>query len=84
MFGLPEQQIRVVTGDIGGGFGAKGPLYPDQVAVIAAARLLGRPVKWIEERGESFLATTHGRDQVTDLEMGVTRTGGSPLSRRPA
>jgi carbon-monoxide dehydrogenase large subunit len=75
MFGIPAERIRVVAGDIGGGFGAKGPLYPDQVAVIAAARLLGRPVKWIEERGESFLATTHGRDQVADLEMAVTVDG---------
>jgi carbon-monoxide dehydrogenase large subunit len=75
MFGLPADRIRVVAGDIGGGFGAKGPLYPDQVAVIAAARLLGRPVKWIEERGESFLATTHGRDQVADLEAAVTADG---------
>jgi aerobic carbon-monoxide dehydrogenase large subunit len=75
MFGLPPERIRVVAGDIGGGFGAKGPLYPDQVAVIAAARLLGRPVKWIEERGESFLATTHGRDQVADLEAAVTADG---------
>ncbi len=75
MFGLPAEDIRVVTGDVGGGFGAKGPLYPDQVAVIAAARLLGRPVKWIEERGESFLATTHGRDQVAELEMAVTADG---------
>ncbi len=75
MFGLPEGRIRVVAGDVGGGFGAKGPLYPDQVAVIAAARLLGRPVKWIEERSESFLATTHGRDQTADLEAAVTADG---------
>ena len=75
MLGLPREEIRVVAGDVGGGFGAKGPLYPDQVAAIAAARLLGRPVKWIEERGESFLATTHGRDQVADLEMAVTADG---------
>lgn len=75
MFGIAADRIRVVAGDVGGGFGAKGPLYPDQVAVIAAARLLGRPVKWIEERGESFLATTHGRDMVADLEMAVTADG---------
>jgi carbon-monoxide dehydrogenase large subunit len=60
---------------VGGAFGAKGPLYPDQVAVIFAALALGRPVKWIEERGESFLATTHGRDQVADLEMAVAADG---------
>ena len=50
-------------------------MYPDQVAVIAAARALGRPVKWIEERSESFLATTHGRDQVADLEVAVDDGG---------
>jgi carbon-monoxide dehydrogenase large subunit len=75
IFGLPEERIRVVVGDMGGGFGAKGPLYPDQIAVVAAARALGRPVKWIEERTESFLATTHGRDQVADLEMALDDSG---------
>jgi carbon-monoxide dehydrogenase large subunit len=75
MLGLPAERIRVVAGDVGGAFGAKGPIYPDQVAVIAAALRLRRPVKWIEERGESFLATTHGRDQVADLEMAVDADG---------
>jgi aerobic carbon-monoxide dehydrogenase large subunit len=75
MFGLPEQDIRVIAGDMGGAFGAKGPLYPDQVAVIAAAIALRRPVKWVEERTESFLATTHGRDMTADLEMAVSGDG---------
>jgi aerobic carbon-monoxide dehydrogenase large subunit len=75
VLGLPLERIHVVAGDVGGAFGAKGPLYPDQVAVIFAALTLGRPVKWIEERGESFLATTHGRDQVADLEMAVAADG---------
>jgi len=75
IFGMPPEQMRVIAGDMGGGFGAKGPVYPDQVAVIFAARTLGRPVKWVEERGESFLATTHGRDQVADLEMAVDANG---------
>jgi aerobic carbon-monoxide dehydrogenase large subunit len=75
IFGLPPERIRVVAGDMGGGFGAKGPLYPDQVAVVAAALALGRPVKWVEERSESFLATTHGRDQVADLEMAADADG---------
>ena len=75
LFGMPQDQIRVIAGDMGGGFGAKGPLYPDQVAVIFAARALGRPVKWVEERAESFLATTHGRDQVADLEMALDADG---------
>jgi carbon-monoxide dehydrogenase large subunit len=75
ILGLPPEQLHVVVGDMGGGFGAKGPVYPDQVAVVHAARTLGRPVKWVEERSESFLATTHGRDQVADLEMAVDADG---------
>jgi aerobic carbon-monoxide dehydrogenase large subunit len=75
VFGLPEDRIRVVVGDMGGGFGAKGMMYPDQIAVVAAALALGRPVKWIEERSESFVATTHGRDQVADLEMALDADG---------
>ena len=75
MLGLPLERVRVAAGDVGGGFGAKGPMYPDQVAVCFAALSLGRPVKWIEERGESFLATTHGRDQVADLEMALDADG---------
>jgi carbon-monoxide dehydrogenase large subunit len=75
ILGLSPDQVRVMTGDVGGGFGAKGPLYPDQVAVITAAMALGRPVKWIEERSESFTATTHGRDQVADLELAADADG---------
>jgi aerobic carbon-monoxide dehydrogenase large subunit len=75
ILGIPPGEIHVMTGDVGGGFGAKGPIYPDQVAVIAAARALGRPVKWIEERSESFTATTHGRDQVADLELAADKDG---------
>jgi len=75
ILGLPATRIHVRTGDVGGAFGAKGPMYPDQVAVIAAARALGRPVKWIEERTESFTATTHGRDQVADLELAADANG---------
>jgi len=75
MLGMEPERLRVVVGDMGGGFGAKGPIYPDQVAVIVAARTLGRPVKWVEERNESFLATTHGRDQVADLAMAADADG---------
>jgi carbon-monoxide dehydrogenase large subunit len=75
ILGLAPAEIHVMTGDVGGAFGAKGPMYPDQVAVIAAARALGRPVKWIEERSESFTATTHGRDQVADLELAADENG---------
>ena len=75
ILGVPVPGIHVIAGDVGGGFGAKGPIYPDQVAVVAAARALGRPVKWIEERSESFTATTHGRDQVADLELAADADG---------
>jgi carbon-monoxide dehydrogenase large subunit len=75
ILGLPVDRLHVTTGDVGGAFGAKGPLYPDQVAAIAAALALGRPVKWIEERSESFTATTHGRDQVADLELAADADG---------
>ncbi|WP_433347445.1 xanthine dehydrogenase family protein molybdopterin-binding subunit [Microtetraspora malaysiensis] len=79
MFGyvldLPEHKIRVNAGDVGGAFGAKEPMYPDEVVVVFASRLLGRPVKWVEERTEHFLATTHGRDQVADLEVAFDDDG---------
>ena len=75
MLGIPRAQLHVMAGDVGGAFGAKGPIYPDQVAVIAAAHALNRPVKWIEERSESFTATCHGRDQVADLELAADKDG---------
>ncbi|HUN36285.1 MAG TPA: xanthine dehydrogenase family protein molybdopterin-binding subunit [Trebonia sp.] len=75
ILGLPPERVHVTAGDVGGAFGAKGPMYPDQVATCFAALDLGRPVKWIEERTESFLATTHGRDQVADLEMALDASG---------
>ena len=75
ILGIPVEEMHVRAGDVGGAFGAKGALYPDQVAVIAAARVLGQPVKWIEERSESFTATCHGRDQVADLELAADSGG---------
>lgn len=75
VLGIPEHRIRVRAGDVGGAFGAKEPMYPDEAAVAFAARELGRPVKWMEDRSESFLATTHGRDQLADLELAATRDG---------
>jgi carbon-monoxide dehydrogenase large subunit len=75
ILGLPPERVHVTVGDVGGAFGAKGPMYPDQVATCFAALALGRPVKWIEERTESFMATTHGRDQVADLEMALDASG---------
>jgi carbon-monoxide dehydrogenase large subunit len=75
MLGLPEHRIRVVSPDVGGGFGSKIPAYPDEVLVSHAAMVLGRPVKWTEDRSENYKATIHGRDHVEYVEMCGTRDG---------
>ena len=75
MFDLGDHQVRVVTPDVGGGFGPKGSYYPEYVNVAVAARRLGRPVKWIEDRRENFLATHQERDQYWDLEIAVDGEG---------
>jgi aerobic carbon-monoxide dehydrogenase large subunit len=75
MLGLDENQIRVITPDVGGGFGAKFILYPEEVAVSAASRLLGQPVKWIEDRREHLMASIQERDQYWTLEAGFDDNG---------
>ena len=72
---VPETDIRVVVGDVGGGFGAKNSLYPEQVLVLYAARKLRRAVKWIGERGEAFLGDYQGRDNVSQGELALDREG---------
>ncbi|MEE8140214.1 MAG: molybdopterin cofactor-binding domain-containing protein, partial [Alphaproteobacteria bacterium] len=71
MLGRDENQMRVVTPDIGGGFGPKLVVYQEDVAVSVAAIKLGRPVKWIEDRREHFIATTQERDQYWEVEVAV-------------
>jgi aerobic carbon-monoxide dehydrogenase large subunit len=73
--GLKESQVQVVSNDVGGGFGAKAGCQLETVAVAAAARKLGRPVGWMETRSENFVAMTHGRGQVQEVELGATRDG---------
>ena len=73
--GLPEASIRVIAPDVGGGFGTKLQIYPEEVLVTLLARRLGRPVKWIEDRWEHFVATTHGREQLHDIEVGYDDDG---------
>ncbi|HCS70351.1 MAG TPA: dehydrogenase [Rhodospirillaceae bacterium] len=75
MFGLAEDHVRVITPDVGGGFGPKNQVYPEELVIPAAARLLGRPVKWAEDRREHFLTTTQERDQVWDVAAAVDDDG---------
>src|SRR5439155_441781 len=73
--GLPQNQIRVVAPEVGGGFGVKFGLYPED-AVLAVIALVHRiPVRWSETRIEHMVATTHGRAQVTDMEAAVRKDG---------
>jgi carbon-monoxide dehydrogenase large subunit len=75
MLGRDENQIRVVTPDVGGGFGPKLVFYPEDVSVVLASIVLHRPVKWIEDRREHFVATTQERDQYWDVEIAVDNDG---------
>ena len=72
---VPADQVRVVAKDVGGSFGMKSGAYPEDVLVLYAARKLGRPVRWISERRESFLADDHGRDIAINAELGVDGDG---------
>ena len=75
VFGIPETKMRCISPQVGGAFGSKIFLYPEYVLVAALAEKLGRPVKWVETRRENYAATTHGRDHVTQLEVGAKRDG---------
>jgi carbon-monoxide dehydrogenase large subunit len=75
VFKVPEYKVRVIAGDVGGGFGTKGWQYPEHRLVLWAARQLGRPVKWSCERSEAILADEHGRDNVTDAELALDADG---------
>ena len=72
---LPEQRVRVVAPDVGGGFGCKLNVYPEDIITAVAAMTVRKPVKWVEDRSESFLATSHGRDQVADVEAAAKKDG---------
>ncbi len=72
---LPENAIRMVENDVGGGFGARGEFYPEDFLIPFAARHTGRPVKWIEDRREHLLATNHARDAACELEIACSRDG---------
>ena len=80
---IPETDLRVVAPDIGGAFGMKGAVYPEEVLVLWAAGKLGRPVKWIGERGESLMSDMHGRDMDVSGEL-ATDASGRMLAMRVA
>ncbi|MEE9273838.1 MAG: xanthine dehydrogenase family protein molybdopterin-binding subunit, partial [bacterium] len=73
--GMPENRIRVIAPEVGGGFGSKLNVYREEALLAYVTRELGRPVKWIEKRSENFLATIHGRGQVGTVEMGFKKDG---------
>jgi aerobic carbon-monoxide dehydrogenase large subunit len=73
--GIPEDRLRVIAPEVGGGFGSKIAQYPGEFITIFCAMQLGRPVKWTETRTENYQATTHGRDHVQDVELAATKDG---------
>jgi len=75
VLGVERARIRVIAPDVGGGFGAKVPTYPEYLIVAKAAEVLGRPVRWAESRSESMISMTHGRSQVQWVEIGARRDG---------
>lgn len=75
IFKLPKENLRVISPDVGGGFGLRGKLFPESAMVLWAARRIGRPVKWRADRTETFLCDPHGRDHVTHAEMAFDASG---------
>jgi aerobic carbon-monoxide dehydrogenase large subunit len=74
-WGVPLEKIRFVCPDVGGGFGLRNNLYPEQASILWAARRFGRPVKWTNDRSESFLTDYAGRDLVTTARLALTKDG---------
>jgi len=75
VFSIPETGVRVIPGDVGGSFGMRGGTYNELVLVLWASRLVGRPVKWRCDRSEGFMSDTHGRDNVSEVELALDEEG---------
>ena len=75
VLGMAKEQVRVIVGDVGGGFGMKTGVYPEDIAVAFCARALQRPVKWTSERSEEFVSSTHGRDLQSHAELALDEQG---------
>ena len=73
--GIPEDKLRVIAPEVGGGFGSKIAAYPADFLTVFCSKQLGVPVRWIETRSENYQATTHGRDHVQDVELAATKDG---------
>src|ERR1019366_7941808 len=68
---IPEHKLRVIAPDVGGGFGSKVLIYPEEVVCLWASRKVKRPLKWTSDRSEAFLTDAHGRDHVTHAELAL-------------
>src|SRR2546430_5252799 len=75
ILGVPNQRLRVVTEDVGGAFGLKTGPYPEYLAILLAARKIGRPVHWMSNRAEAFLSDNHPRDAFSDVELALDERG---------
>ncbi|HZL29467.1 MAG TPA: xanthine dehydrogenase family protein molybdopterin-binding subunit [Pseudolabrys sp.] len=75
VLGVPESKVRIVTGDTGGSFGMKSPIFNETPMVLLASKLIGRPVKWISTRSESFTSDAQARDNVTEAELALDKDG---------
>ncbi|GAA2885583.1 molybdopterin-dependent oxidoreductase [Pseudonocardia halophobica] len=75
VLGLPEQKVRVIAPDVGGGFGGKLQICPEEILTLLVARKLGKPAKWTETRSESLVAAHHGRDQIQDITVAAKKDG---------
>jgi carbon-monoxide dehydrogenase large subunit len=73
--GVPENNLRIIAPDVGGGFGGKLQIYREEILVTQLARKLGKPVKWTETRSEDMVASHHGRDQIQDIEIAAPKDG---------
>ena len=73
--GIPEDKLRVIAPEVGGGFGSKIPVYPGDFVTVFCAKTLGRPVKWTETRSENYQSTTHGRNHIQHVELAGTKDG---------
>ncbi len=73
--GLPQHQVRVIVPEVGGGFGCKLNIYPEEIVAAFASMKTGHPVKWVEDRSENMAVTIHGRDQTDYIEVAATRDG---------